>query len=242
MATATSPRLTKPRISALILEGTALSVSLVLVLWLLLWFMRQSAGSGQIEAFFVPPEGALAEEAPYQSTDVRRLRGSSTSERHWETKPSELLDNVGGIISQGGQAVVIYVNAPVIATDRGGGGGQASLESVISLIKKVASESRRDVVLALDLAQVDSDRELGVFGNSPYQDLTEQMRGISVGQRSILVLTSCAPAQKSWSADGLGQSAFSYYLRKGLEGDAREWDGSSRERVTATGLHRYVLA
>jgi len=242
MATATSPRLTKPRFSALILEGTALSVSLVLVLWLLLWFMRQSAGSAQIDAFFMPPEGALAEEVPYQGIDVRRLRGFPKSDSRWERKPSELLEPVRECISQRGQAAVIYVNTPVVASEPGAGGGQASLESVISLIKTVASESQRDVVLALDLAQVDSDRDLGVFGNSPYHDLAEQMREIPVGQRSILVLTSCAPAQKSWSADGLGQSAFSYYLRKGLEGDAREWDGSSGGRVTATGLHRYVLA
>jgi len=242
MATATSPRLTKPRISALILEGTALSVSLVLVLWLLLWFMWRSAGSGQIEAFFVPSEGALAEEVLYQSIDIRRLRGSPTSNSRWETKPSELLEVVKGIVSEVGQALVIYVAAPVVAADPRAGGGEASLDSVIALIKTVASESKRDVVLALDLAQIDSDRDLGVFGNSPYQDLAQRIREIPVGQRSILILTSCAPAQKSWSADGLGQSAFSYYLRKGLQGEALEWEPRSPGMVTSTGLHRYVLA
>jgi hypothetical protein len=242
MATATAPRLTKPRLSALILEGTAFSVSLVLVLWLLLWFMWRHAGSAQIEAFFVQPESDLAEEAPYQSADVRRLRGSLTFDSRWETKPSELLEAVRGIVTKGGQALVIYINEPVVAAEPGIEGGQASREPVSTLIKTVARETRRDVVLALDLAQVDSDRDLGVFGNSPYEGLAEQMREIPDGERSAWILTSCAPAQKSWSTDGLGQSAFSFYLRKGLEGDARDWDTSSPGLVTATGLHRYVLA
>ena len=241
MATATPGRLTKSRISALILESTATTVALVLVLWLLLWFIWQVPGSAQIEAFFVTPEIALAEEVPYQSTDVRFLRGSPTLDSHWETKSSELLDALKGIIDRGGPAVVIYVNEPVVATDPGAGGGQVSIESVISLIKTIASDSQRDVILALDLAQVDSDRDLGIFGNSPYQGLADRMRDLPVGDRSILILTSCAPAQKSWSADGLGQSTFSYYLRKGMEGEAQGWDGS-REGITAEGLHRYVQA
>ena len=122
------------------------------------------------------PEGALAEEVPYQGTDVRLLRGFPKSDSRWERKPSELLEPVRECISQRGQAAVIYVNTPVVASEPGAGGGQASLESVISLIKTVASESQRDVVLALDLAQVDSDRDLGVFGNSPYHGLADQMR------------------------------------------------------------------
>ena len=241
MAMATPGRLTKSRISALILESTAATVALVLVLWLLLWFIWQVPGPAQIEAFFVTPEIAFAEEVPYQSADVRFLRGSPTLDGHWEAKSSELLDALKGIIDRGGPVVVIYVNEPVVATDPGAGGGEASIESVISLIKTIASDSQRDVILALDLAQVDSDRDLGIFGNSPYQGLAERMRDLPVGDRSILILTSCAPAQKSWGADGLGQSAFSYYLRKGMEGGARGWDGSG-EGITAEGLHRYVRA
>ena len=44
-------------------------------------------------------------------------------------------------------------------------------------------------------------------------------------QANVVVLCSCAPGQKSWMIDGVGRSAFSYFLQKGLAGAARPDDG-----------------
>ena len=239
MATATAARFTKPRVAMLILESTVTGVALVLLLWLLLWFMWQIAGAGQVEAFLVPTEGPLAPEVPYQNSDVRLLRGSPTSDSRWETKPSELVDAVQQITSVSGSPALIYVNDAVVTSSPGTVEGQDPIDQLISLIKMIGEKSQRDVILALDLARIDSDRDLGVFGNSPHRELAERVAGLPAGKRTVLILTSCALAQKSWGSDGLGQSAFSYYLRKGLEGDARKWDPTSQE-ITSLGLYRYI--
>ena len=63
MATVSTMRLTKPRISALILETTAAIVSVVVVVWLLLWFINQRAHKNQIEAFYVRIDGVQPEDA-----------------------------------------------------------------------------------------------------------------------------------------------------------------------------------
>jgi hypothetical protein len=238
MTTAMLPSrgITKTRLSGLILEATATVVSLIMVLWLLLWFIGCLAQETPVAAFYVTAEDALVLDAPYQATDVRKLRGSASSNGQWEVKPSELVERVGEVL-RNGSSKVVYVSAPMIAASRGSDGA-ISLDGIEGLIKSVAKEARGDVLLALDTAQVDSDRDIGVFGNSPYAGLAERLRGLKGGNR-IMVLTSCAPAQKSWGSDGLGQSAFAYYLRKGLEGEALKWDRAS-EGLTTLGLYRYV--
>ena len=240
MATAVPLRLTKPRLSLLILEATATVVCLVLVIWLLLWFVHRTVQQGGVEAYFVGTDGVPPEEVPFQAADVRRFRGSPGSHEVRETVPSELPDEVLKKARSGGSTLVVYISTPVLGQETG-----KSSEPIRKLIRDVAREAKRDVVLALDLAQVDSDRELGVFGNSPYSRLADEIRKTVKEQgkpgSSIFILTSAAPAQKSWSADGLGQSIFADYLRRGLEGGAKGWDAEDPGSITVEGLHRYVL-
>lgn len=55
---------------------------------------------------------------------------------------------------------------------------------------------------------------------------------------TFTVLTASAPDQISWSSDELGHGIFSYFLMKGMEGDAdRNKDG----RLTAGEMHAYLL-
>ena len=240
MATAAPLRLTKPRLSLLILEATAILVSLVLVLWLLLWFIHRTVQQGGVEAYFVGADGVPPEEVPFQAADVRRFRGAPESDEIRETVLSELPDEILKKVRAGGSTLVVYIAMPVLGQDA----GRVS-EPIRKLVRDVAREAKRDVVLALDLAQVDTDRELGVFGNSPYSRLADEIRQIVKDQgkpgSGIFILTSSAPAQKSWSAEGLGRSIFAYYLRKGLEGGAKGWDAEEPESLTVAGLHRYVL-
>jgi hypothetical protein len=226
--------------SWLILEGTASFVSLVLVLWLLLWFIWRSPVTTPIQAFFVAPERDLAESAPYQGADVRLLRGASTSDGNWQVRRGVLLEKVRQYLGAG-PTVIFYVSDPALGSISPSNRDIGAEETIKSLIETIASEAKRDVILALDLAQVDSDRDLGLFGNAPYQRLLAQAKALTSGTNSFLIMTSCAPAQRSWSADGLGHSAFAFYLRKGLGGEARAWD-DSEERVTSEGLFRYVKA
>lgn len=240
MPTATPMRMTRPRLALMILEATAATVSVVLLLWLLLWFIHRTVPQGSVEAYFVAAEGVPPEEVPYQAADVRRFREARESEPIRETTSSEWPDAVLAKAREGGSTLVVYVSAPVLARDT-----EAATAPIAKLVRDVAREARRDVVLALDLAQVDSDRELGLFGSSPYARLMDEIRKAVKEQgepgRSVFLLTSAAPAQRSWSADGLGQSIFAYYLRRGLEGGARGWDAAEPGSITVSGLHRYIL-
>lgn len=241
MASTAPIRLTKPRVAGVILEATAATISLVLVLWLLLWFITRVGPKDRIEAYYVPYEpasnpGVLSEEVAYQANDVRRLRGAGPSDETPGLRPGEMVDEVVKKVRSGSGPVVIYVSAPVV--DR----GSDADESVRRLIEAVAKESTRDVVLALDIAQVDSDRDLGVFGNSPYGRVEKAVQSVPDAMRGrLVVMTSAAAAQKSWSSEALGQSIFAYYLAEGLAGGAKGWSGARADAITVEGLYQYVF-
>ncbi len=55
---------------------------------------------------------------------------------------------------------------------------------------------------------------------------------------TFTVLTASAPDQISWSSDELRHGIFSYYLMKGMEGDA---DGNQDGKLTTGELHAYLL-
>jgi len=240
MATATGTHLTKPRISALVLESTAGTIALVLVAWLLLWFIRQVVTEEPVQAFFVASQTIGPEERPIQATDVRMLRCADGGEVKPEGLSARILDVVG---QPGAGAVVVYVSAAAVG--RGKEARIGETQSLQTLIQDVAKATQRDVVLALDVAQLDSDRDLGIFGNAPYAGLEGFVSSLSSGDKNVWVLTSAAPAQKTWIAEGLGESVFAYYLRKGLQ-DRKEGAGGWAPRkadqaVSVEGLHRFVL-
>ncbi|MDR3618398.1 MAG: hypothetical protein P4L85_03535 [Paludisphaera borealis] len=192
----------------------------------------------RIEALYVAPALSTGTEAPFQAADVRSLRGVGPTDDVAAVGPDGLADAVKNIVSRPDAAVVVYVSAPVIGNGPDALIGSASIRSLIDMVVK---DARRDVVLALDLAQVDSDRDLGVYGNCPYEGLAEMVSGLTAGDRCVYILTSSAPAQKSWGADGLGRSTFAHYLREGLSGKAQGWDApETYGQVSAEGLHRYV--
>ncbi len=236
MSTASTIRLTKPRISAMILECTAAVVAVILVLWLLLWFVYQHARTLQVAAYYIQVEGALTE-VPFQVADARALVDSRDAAEIPVTQATNLVGEIQQCIRSGGGPVVIYVSAPVLGTGPEAKiGGASSIKELLSIL----TSSQRDVVLALDLAQIDTDRDLGVFGNAPYAGLEGSVKSLVKPAKNVFVLTSAAPAQKSWSADGLGRSIFAYYLQAGLAGGAEHWDPNERDGITIEGLHRYV--
>ncbi len=230
-------RLTKPRASVMILEGTAALVSAVLLVWLLLWFIQRKSIGEPVQAFFVQVDEISTDEVPFQAADVRALTGPTGVEQIHGISPFDLLENLKAIVSKRAGPVVAYVSAPVL-----GRGPDAMIGDtpIKTLIQTVARSANRDVLLALDLAQIDTDRERHLFGNAPYDSLAEAIGTIDKPSRSVFVLTSAAPGQKSWTYDELGRSVFAYYLQKGLEEDA-ESSGSHRgSQLTIRGLYRYM--
>ena len=234
MGTTAPIRLTKPRISALILESTAIALSVVLVLWLLFWFMQRTVPPNRVEAFFVAASDLDVpfEEVPFQAADIRRFKGLPPLAEIQGARPKELVGEIRKRINHGSGPLVVYVSVPVVRS-RGA-------ELVRELINVLAQEAKGKVLLALDLAQIDSDRDLGVFGNSPYSIIEETVSKLDKQAGNLIVLTSCYQAQKSWSAEELGESVFAHYLREGLEGNAKGWDKDDPGEITVQGLHLYV--
>jgi hypothetical protein len=228
--TSIRPSITKPRKSQLILEGTAALVSLVLILWLLLWFVNQRTPSFPVKVYHLPlSSGGVATHA------VADVRGLSKVEAGTSIEPasaSSLSSVIPDMVAREGPAAVVSISAPVVT-------GRDDLD-LPALIRKVARVARRDVLIVLDLAQVDSDRELGVYGNTPYKNLLA-LRDDEKPTRKVLVLCSCSPGQKSWMIDGQGRSAFSYFLQAGLAGEARGDDPSGQGSLNVEGLYRFVL-
>jgi hypothetical protein len=235
MGTTTAICLTKPRISALILEATAATVSIVLVVWLLLWFGRKS-DPDQVDAYYVAASdvGVAPEEVPFQAADVRSFLGGSVPAK--ATRPNDLVPAIRHKIRISGRPLVVYVSVPVVGTSS----GRTIRDTVKELITCVTSDANRDVLLALDVAQIDTDRDLGVYGNSPYALIEENIPALEKAKRKIFVLAAAGPAQKSWPADELRQSVFGYYLRKGLEGDAKGRREKHVTSITIEELARYV--
>ncbi len=239
MASTAPIRLTKPRLAGVILEATAATISIVLVLWLLIWFITRLGPKDRIEAYYVPASelGAPDEEEAFQSADVRRLRAAGPSDEEPKLRRVELGDEVVKKVRGGSGPVVIYVSAPVV--DHGTKAGHP--DPIADLIGRLAKESTRDVVLALDIAQVDSDRDLGIFGNSPFGRVEEAVQRVSGTTRGrLFVMTSAAAAQKSWSSEALRQSIFAYYLGEGLAEGAKGWGGAAPDEINVEGLYQYV--
>lgn len=92
------------------------------------------------------------------------------------------------------------------------------------------------IVLMLDLHPESTDPRAG-WGDI---DLIGRVVATFLGDLSphVLVMTSCAPGQRSLSSEILGRSIFSYYVEQGLNGwaDVAPTDG----RVTASELALYV--
>lgn len=218
MSTTLAARSSSPRRQAgLILEASASAVSLILLGWLLLWFILYPAGEPQIHGLFVRSDGLGV---LFQENDVRSLAGDSYDPN---LTPSELKGALEGLVRQTAAPSLIYVSAPALgigATSRIQNGPEPQQSpTILDLIQTVAEHARGDVLLALDCGQVGSDRELGIFGNSPYQGLEQAVRSLKPEHR-LAVLISCSPGEISLIHNGEGRSLFAVALQHALNESA----------------------
>ncbi|OJW12916.1 MAG: hypothetical protein BGO49_20455 [Planctomycetales bacterium 71-10] len=237
MATATGvrPRLSRPRRAATIVEAAAFATAAILLAWLAFWLIRQQAQGLVVDARHLLGDGLGRVDAPFTAADARSILGPDRR-ADAAARTAGFVDDVKAAVAAPGGPVVYYISAPLLGHDRPIGDAKLA-----DLIAQVAAAARRDVVLALDLAQVDSDRDLGVYAASPYHGLAEAVAKIEPGSHVVYVLTSAGPAQKSWASDALGGSVFAHFLRAGLAGDSAAWDEvPTPGRVSVEGLHQFV--
>ena len=239
MSTAIRKPVTKTRQAQLILESTAASMAVITLLWLLLWFLRQTASSFPIRVLYVSDR-----DIPFQRADAEAILGPN-GEVH-PFSQSQILSQVETLVSKPNEPpILLLISTPAFGDDvESRLGAQQSENQVKDLIELVASKAQRKVLLALDFAQIDSDLSRHIYGNSPFTGLRELVQETTFPDQSqsVWVLCASSPGQKSWTADRLGRSIFSYYIQKGISGYAKAWDTDpgSGQAVTVEGLARYV--
>ena len=225
MSVAAKSHVSKATKSQWVVEGTLATVAGVLLIWLMLWATLYGPTESSVLTVFDPSHYSL-----YMKADARGLSGLNAKSRAEEGTLKDVADKM----SSGSPPAVIVVTVPTTLAREGG-------LKPSEIIEQIAGKATRPDLVALDLAQVDTEREAGVFGNAPYLGLKARLEEMKPSA-DVVVLCSCAPGQQSWSADGLGRSAFSYFLQKGLAGEAKAWDADASGAVTAKGLSAYVTA
>jgi hypothetical protein len=243
-------RMSRPQLSALVLVATALVVALVFPAWMLLWRKSNGAGAG-IAGWYVSQGAVGGPVVGFQAADLRMVKGLRTatldrSELTDLAPIAALLDTKGGrpvvvyLSAAGagveGKAVLLPANVPGLDATSTSAATKVTAERLIDLF---AAHPGRDALLILDAGQVDSDRDLGVFGNT-FAARLEQ----AIAQRKLprlAVLCSGGPGQASWATEAGGASAFAYFVAKGLAGEAQgAWDPDDPRHLTVRGLTSYV--
>src|SRR4051794_14390095 len=242
-------RISKPRLSLLILVATSLVIALVLLIWLLLWISRTRAG---IEGWWIAQRGLTAPSVGYQGEDLRRLV------RPGSKAPSDVSDRAfaqalrARLAGAGRRPVVVYLSAVGVADDQGAfllrpepgslqafapSGAREGLITPERLVEVFAQSSSSKKLLILDAAQVGSDRDLGVYANA----FVHRVQACLAAKPSsgLVILSSCAPGQTSWSSEADRGSVFGHYVARGMAGAATGWDPGA-QGLTVRGLGRYV--
>jgi Caspase domain len=244
-------RMSKPELSRSVLLATTFVVSLGLLVWLLLFiFIRHG---GPVEGYWVAQRGMASPILPFQASDLGRVLGRPPGNPPADVPSRELGALVRERMARSGDGLaVIFLSAAgvsdgrrplLLATnhrpvDSPGDPGRAGLnaDDRLDLLNEPPSKGGK-CLLILDAAQIGTDRNLGVFGNGFVQRLATMMK--EQKPRGLMVLSSCAPGQVSWTSEADRQTVFGHFVARGLSGDAAGWDRSSRG-LTARGLAAYV--
>ncbi len=187
MSTTTRRSLTRTKQAQLILEATAASMAVVLMLWLLLWFLWQSLGTFPVEVLFVPDR-----DLPFQRADAEAFLGNVDQIK--SSSGSQILRAVETLVAQPNQPpLLLMISVPAFGVGPdarlGSESGDATVET---LIQTVASKAQRKVLLALDFAQIDSDLSRHLYGNSPFTGLQSLLRDESFPDQKQSVWVLCA--------------------------------------------------
>jgi hypothetical protein len=202
----------------LILTGTLALILTILALWLLIavFFRAPRLPDLYRWGIVLPPDHvtlpvipvAMDREIPL---DVDRSRNRALEDLEWaiEEQQSQLP----------GTPIVLYLSAVGVSTPGDSGelraylvprdglvGDQQTLIPAAELLELLRDRRWRSTskLLLLDVGQPGSDRALGVFANGFLRHLKDLLEA----DPDLLVMTSCAPGQLSWSAEPLGGTIF----------------------------------
>ena len=113
------------------------------------------------------------------------------------------------------------------------------LDILSDALKRVPARSK---VFIVDACRNDPERSKGASDNAMTGDFSRQLKSLEIVSTdgptiaATARLLSCQEGQRSWEEPTLGHGVFTYFLLKGLEGDAADKDGS----ISAYGVCAYV--
>ncbi|AGA26729.1 hypothetical protein [Singulisphaera acidiphila] len=244
-------RISKPRLSQLILVFTGMVIALVLFVWLLFWINPTRRGIG---GRWIAQRGLTHPLLGFQAADIEKITGAvrgTVPESDYGSFRDVLRDH---LTKAANRPVVLYVSAAGVVDDKGAvllrddGGvigetsepdarhSAISLEQFFEVFKdagtRFPSQSR---FLIWDAGQIGSDRNLGVYANGFLPKLRSYLAENPV--KRLVILSSCAPGQTSTSSEFDNRSVFGYFVEQGLAGK-----GSTPNGLSVQSLTRYVRA
>jgi hypothetical protein len=96
------------------------------------------------------------------------------------------------------------------------------MSDVIARLARLPAD--RDKVLVLDATQPEADEERGELRN----DFARALAGLDaaiLAVPNLVVVSASGPDQRSWPCPEVGETAFGFYLRRALEGEADDVNG-----------------
>ncbi len=113
------------------------------------------------------------------------------------------------------------------------------IEKILRLLQNCAAQDRLlwlDACHSGNISFVGTHRDRDATILAPTSQLLASLRQGAAQSRGFYALLSCDEGQQSWEFPDLGHGVFSYYLMRGLRGEAAD----ERGVIDADGLYRYV--
>jgi len=227
----------KTRLALIVLAATFCFVLSSLSLWLACWLFFVRPDLNVLAIWVGPsPTSRSTTELFFQEQDAR-IFGPKAIKR--PESPGQVAESIREFLkSKGQRPAIVYLSVPGVGLLRERSpsdpvddpnrlpidpevieGARAAGRSLAGMnLKDVLDEFRKrpwqKKLLILDIGQIGTDRDLGVFANDFTFRLKQQLDKSS--EDNFAVLCCCAPGQFSWSSDADRRSVFAHFVADGL--------------------------
>jgi len=245
----------KPRLALTFLAATSCFLMSALSFWLAYWLFFIRPDLNVLAIWIGPsPTSGSAPELFFQEQDVRIFGPKATKK---PGNPGQVAESIREFLeSKGQRPAIVYLSVPGVAPlrDENSGdrvndsnrlpidpeilqGAHVAEGSLAALnLKDVLDELRKrpwqKKLLILDVGQIGTERDFGVFANDFTHRLKQVLDKDSGG--NFAVLCSCAPGQFSWSSDADRRSVFAHFVADGMNRarDVQELVAYVKKRVS----------
>ena len=226
-----------PRLALTVLAATSCFVMSALSLWIACWLFFIRPDLNVLAMWFGPsPAARSTTEFFFQEQDVRIFGPNATKK---SGNPGQVAESIREFLkSKGQRPAIVYLSVPgvgrlrdrspddpvddpdrlpidpeVLQGERAAGGSSAgmNLEDVLDEFRKRPWQKK---LLILDIGQIGTDADLGVFANDFIYRLKQELDKST--DANFTVLCSCAPGQFSWSSDADRRSVFAHFVAEGM--------------------------